>query len=382
MTDLVGSLDALADQFTTVQARLVVTLVAVGVVATLTWLTHQIRSRVETRTRGAIADLMLSLVVAMVTVTGAAVVLGTWGLAGIVYQGVINAGIGRDFLIKLILTVVLIVATFIVVGFIKRFLDDIVSTHDSVSDHQREVTYRLTQISLYLIAGIIALGFWEFDLSGFLIGAGFLGVIIGFAARHTIAAVVAGFVLMFSRPFKVGDWIVVGDHEGIVTDITAVNTRIQTFDGEYVIVPNDEVTAQSVTNRSKKGRLRLRVEVSVDYETDLDRASTVIRDAIRDIDQILSVPTPQIIVTDFGEYAIHMEVRFWIDRPSARRRWRSRQVVIRRIKTAFEEEGVKIPFPQRELSGRAGSERFHLQVDGDDRETEQNRRTAIDGDDS
>ncbi len=86
------------------------------------------------------------------------------------------------------------------------------------------------------------------------------------AARQTLGSLLAGFMLMFARPFEIGDWVEIEEKEGIVTDISIVNTRIQTFDGEYVMIPNDTVGGSTIVNRSRKGRLRLEVDVGIDYD--------------------------------------------------------------------------------------------------------------------
>jgi small-conductance mechanosensitive channel len=185
------------------------------------------------------------------------------------------------------------------------------------------------------------------------------------AARQTLGAVLAGFVLMFSRPFEIGDWVEVGDQEGIVTHISIVNTRIQTFDGEYVMLPNDEVSSKPITNRTRKGRLRIEVEVGVDYEDDPTHAAEVALAAVRDVEKVLAVPTPQVVAKRFADSSVVLGVRFWIDSPSARRKWRAQTAVIDAVKSAFEAEGIKIPFPQRELTGRAEEGGFRL-ADGAD----------------
>lgn len=238
----------------------------------------------------------------------------------------------------------------------RRLLDDVTQESDAMSEHEREISYRITQLLFWSIGLIFVLGVWDVNLGGLLIGAGFLGIVVGFAARETLGSLLAGFVLMFSRPFEVGDWIGVGEGaeeaEGIVTDITLMNTRIQAFDGEFVMVPNDVIGNRMVKNRSRKGRLRIEVEVGVDYEADVERAREIATDAISEIDMIMSVPRAETVVKEFSDSSVTLGVRGWIEHPSSRRRWRARTRMIRNVKDRFAEEGVKIPFPQRELSGR------------------------------
>jgi len=83
-----------------------------------------------------------------------------------------------------------------------------------LTDHQEEVIRRLAQISVYTFALLVVVGLFTDNVGGLLVGAGFLGIVVGMAARQTLGAILAGFVLMFSRPFEVGDWVEIGDHEG------------------------------------------------------------------------------------------------------------------------------------------------------------------------
>jgi len=259
-----------------------------------------------------------------------------------------NSALGAKFA----LTVALVVGAYIVTGFVHRTVDDFVAARANITDHEAEVVYRVVQVTLYVAVFVTALGVWEVNLSGLLIGAGFAGIVLGMAARQTLGAVLAGFVLMFARPFEIGDWVKIGENDGIVTDITIVNTRIQTFDGEYVMLPNDYVGSEEIINRSRKGRIRLHVEVGVDYNSDVDHAREVAKDALSDIDDVLTVPQPQVVLTEFGPSSVVLDLRFWIDKPSARRKWRAHTAVISAVHEAFREEDITIPFPQRELSTR------------------------------
>ncbi|RXK46709.1 mechanosensitive ion channel family protein [Halorientalis pallida] len=276
-------------------------------------------------------------------------------------------------LVRLFITLLLFVFAYALTVLVKRIMKDLSEQRSAISIHQREVGYHLAQVSVYLFAILGAFSIWGVDLSNLLLGAGFLGVVVGLAARQTLAAVLAGFVLLFSRPFDVGDWVVVSEREGIVTDVTIFNTEIKTPEDEYVLIPNDIVTSNAVVNRSRAGRLRVDVEVGVDYEADPKHAASVAQDAMTELDEVLEKPDPLVVLREFGDSAVVLECRFWIDDPSARREWQIRSSVVEAVKTAFDREGIKIPFPQRELMGReeasglklAGGERAALSADGD-----------------
>ena len=300
--------------------------------------------------------------------TGGIVIVAVWGLSDQLL-GVFADNLGPEALVRLGISVLFLIGAYTMTGLIRQLVEEIARARGSLGEHEREIAFRVGQVSLYLISVLLILTLWRVNIGGILVGAGFLGIVVGMAARQTLGALLAGFVLMFSRPFEIGDWIQVGDSEGIVTDITIVNTRIQTFDGEYVMIPNDVVSSQSLINRSRKGRLRISVEIGVDYEADAERAAEVARAAVRELDEPMTVPTPQVVLKRLDDSAVVLGVRYWIDNPSARRRWRSKTAVIGAVKRAFEAEGIKIPFPQRELLGREETEGFVL-AGGDDESEE------------
>lgn len=266
--------------------------------------------------------------------------------------------------LRIVVSFAIVVGAYVLTGVTKRLVHQFLDEQTGISRHQTELTFRTSQVTLYILAGVIILGVWDVDLSGLLVGAGFLGIVLGLAARQTIGSLIAGFVLMFSRPFEIGDWIQVDDREGIVTEITIVNTRIQTFDGEFAMLPNDFVISSEILNRTRKGRLRIHVEVGVDYGTDLAEAVDIAKEAVSDVEDILTVPQPQVNVQEFGASAIVLDVLFWIDKPSSRRRNRSRSAVIRAVHEAFNEAGIKIPFPQRELMSRVETDGFRIVDEG------------------
>ncbi|SDM41641.1 Small-conductance mechanosensitive channel [Halogranum gelatinilyticum] len=274
---------------------------------------------------------------------------------------------------RVLISAVLIGITYTLSNFVGRVIQVASGSGDAISRHQQEIIYRLTQIGMYATVVLVVLSLFTQDIGSLLVGAGFLGIIVGMAARQTLGSVLAGFVLMLSRPFEIGDWIAVDDHEGTVTDITIVDTRIQTFDGEYVILPNDQISGGTLVNRTRKGRLRLEVEIGVDYATDPERAAEVALEAVEELDELMGVPSPRVVLKRFADSSVILGVRVWIDNPSARRKWRARTAVISAVKYAFEEEGIKIPFPQRELSSRdaegdvplaGGGERHEATTDG------------------
>ncbi len=282
-----------------------------------------------------------------------------WGLVGVAVTVVEVVGLSLPLLGQLAVTVAVLFAGYVAVDALEEAVSQFSAEADRITRHQEEIMLRLGHVAVIVVTAAGILSLWGLDLSGLLVGAGFLGIVVGLAARQTLGSVIAGFVLMLSRPFAVGDWVEVAGHEGIVTSITIMSTRIQNVDGESVYLPNDAVSQQAIRNFSSQNRLRLRVEVGVDYETDPEHAEAVALEGVESVEMVSSSPSPRVIPTGFGESAILLELRFWITDPTPTRKWSVTATVIREVKRRFDEEGITIPFPQRELSGR--TEGFRVQ---------------------
>ena len=380
---LVNDLQAFLESLVSTEARLaatVVLLAAAGVTAVLfapkaVYLTHRfVKEQLlgHERVPIEVSDFDWKLpVTGFVRTVQFAVAIGltlailvVWGFVDVAAAAVAALGATIPVLIKLLLTAGLVGGTLIGIDLLETRLDEYAEESDALNQHQQGIVFRVLQLAVLVAAAVGALTVWGINLGGLLVGAGFLGIVIGTAARTTIGSLIAGFVLMFSRPFELGDWVEIEGDEGIVSDITVINTRIRNQHGEEIVIPNERVANATITNRTRLDRLRLSVDVGVDYEADLSAAEAVVSDALEDVNIVLSNPTPQVVPKSLGDSAVVLECRFWIDHPSAAKRTMAKSSVIRDVKTALDEAGIKIPYPQRELLGREEAQGFRVRQSG------------------
>ena len=372
LLDLIRSFQELLEGVAASQGRVVATVLLLAVLvltvvvlpAVLSWLRTVTSERMQsgswlqvvaaytpTTFRG------LLLRTAQFTMLSAVVVsfLIVWGVADVAAALRPFLGGRNPTLVPAIQTLFLIVLAFVASDQLQQWIDRFSTALSDLTEHQEEILLRVGQVTIFVTIGATVFAVWSVNVGGLLVGAGFLGIVVGFAARQTLGSLIAGFVLMFSRPFTIGDWVVIDDQEGIVTDITIFNTRLENFDGEFVVIPNDKVSDSAVTNRSRKGLLRLTLDVGVDYDTDVDAAKDLAHEAMQNVADVVDSPPPQVIPRAFGDSAVVLELRFWIDHPTPPRKWRAVSAVVRAVKTAFDEAGIDIPFPQRTLTMREES---------------------------
>ncbi len=289
----------------------------------------------------------------LVIVLTAIAVLIVWGQTDIAWWVVGLLESGLPTVTRLGVTAGLLLLAALANNLLQQGIAEFTAEANNVTAHQEQILTRVGQVALIIIVGLGVLSVWNIEIGGVLVGAGFLGIVVGMAARQTLGSLIAGFVLMFSRPFEIGDWVSIGDHDGIVTKITIMNTHLRNFDGEHVVIPNDNVADRAAINRSRDGKLRVHVEVGVDYDADPNHAAEVAAEAVKDVAIVDDNPHPQVFPVGFGGSSVDLDIRFWISPPNPQVRWRATAAVIEAVKARFDTESIEIPFPQRTVGQRA-----------------------------
>lgn len=211
---------------------------------------------------------------------------------------------------------------------------------------------RTLQYLLLVLAAIVALEFIGISLSGLAVVFGFLSVGIGFGLQNVTSNFVSGLIILFERHIKVGDRISVGDTEGDVTAINLRSTTVRSIKNISIIVPNSEFISKNVINWSHgEKRVRIDIEVGVSYDSDLDVVLRCLREVAEECDGVLKEPKPDVLLDGFGDSAWNMRLRCWLADPKGRPVVRSE--INCAIVRKFRENGVEIPFPQRDLHMRS-----------------------------
>jgi small-conductance mechanosensitive channel len=215
--------------------------------------------------------------------------------------------------------------------------------------------YTLTRITHYLImivGAVVAFQFIGIDLTGLAIILGFLSVGIGFGLQNITSNFVAGLILLLERPIKVGDRVMVGNQEGDVMEINMRSTTIRTPNNVAVIVPNSEFVSSKLENWSYGDEtVRVNVDVGVSYESDLETVMRSLKEVAAEHPEVLKSPAPDVLHIGFGDSAWNMRLRIWLEHSG--RHWEVQSDVNCAIVRKFRQNGVEIPFPQRDLHMRS-----------------------------
>ncbi|MCG6910961.1 MAG: mechanosensitive ion channel family protein [Deltaproteobacteria bacterium] len=228
-------------------------------------------------------------------------------------------------------------------------------TENKIDDILFDLLNKFAGAIIYVTAAILALDTLGINVMPFVAGAGVLGVALGFAAKDTLSNLIAGVLLIIDRPFEVGDRIEVwrapagSASWGDVIDIGLRATKIRTTDNIVIIIPNNEIMTRDIVNYTIiNTKIRVRINVGIAYDADLTLAKDTVLQVAAEIDWIAKDPAPKVVVRNFGESSVELQLRVWI--PDARRRMDTISEVTDRIKTRFDEKGIEIPYPKRDIT--------------------------------
>lgn len=194
---------------------------------------------------------------------------------------------------------------------------------------------------------------WSIDVTAWLASAGIVGLALSFAAKDTLSNLFAGVSIVVDAPYKTGDYIILDSGErGIVTDIGLRSTRILTRDDVEITVPNGIIGNSTITNEAggPPAQHRIRIGVGVAYGSDLDHVIATLQKVAEDNKEILTRPEPRVRFRLFGDSSLDFELLGWIADPA--NRGRVKHELNCAVYRAFIEQGIEIPFPQRDLHVR------------------------------
>lgn len=213
----------------------------------------------------------------------------------------------------------------------------------------RVVASRALKALLLLVAVLLGLSMVGIDLTVLSVFGGALGVGLGLGLQRIASNYVSGFIILLDKSLRIGDLITVDKYTGTVTQINTRYTVIRALDGTEAIVPNEKLVAEPVTNQSYSDRkVLIRCNVQVSYASDVERALALLQQAARVSPRVLDDPAPGAALVDFGADGLNLALTFWIGDPE-NGRLNVTSEVNREILRLFRENGIEIPFPQRDV---------------------------------
>ncbi len=326
-------------------------LLEVGTSLLVAWVVVRLVSR-------AIRNPMLSRITAVIAYGMA--VLSIWDLLGPTIE-ILN---GPRFTLTLgefslsvyqvLATALLLAVLLSLAGFTSRVTERRLREADWLTPAGRVLLNKSLRIALFVLAILITIGSVGIDLTALAVIGGAVGFGIGFGLQKVFSNLISGVILLTDKSIKPGDVITVENTYGWVNKLGARYVSIITRDGIEHLIPNETMITEPVSNWTHSdANTRLRIPIGVHYDTDLELATRLGVEAAQSQSRVLKDPTPRCLVKGFGESAIDLEIRFWIqDADSGVSNIKS--AVILEVWRLFREHEIQIPYPQRDLHIKSG----------------------------
>ncbi len=262
--------------------------------------------------------------------------------------GVLGDSVAGEYVADAVLTMIILLWSRAFVKYGNEAVD--VLQNEDVAQDIAPFASNVASVFIVLGATILILFLWEVDITPFVASAGVLGIVVGFAARETLANFVGGVSLYFDDTYRVGDVIVLESGErGTVSHVGIRSTSVITRDNVAITVPNAVLNNTQVVNQSApQQKQRVTIPITAAYDTDLDLVDEILGSVCDDVEQVVETPEPRIYLLNFGDSALEFELRVYTIHPF--RENRVRNEVNRLVYERFQDAGVEIPFPHRTVN--------------------------------
>ena len=261
---------------------------------------------------------------------GSASAVGGWMLAA---WGMLSM---KRVLLTVVLLAALLAASRLVMALLKRLAD-----RSHLDPRLRPYLLRGVKALLYLLAALVAAGSLGVDVTSLIALVSVFGLAVSLAVQDVLSNVAGGMVLLFSKPFSLGDYVDTGEGEGEVAEITLTHIKLDTFSGQRVMLPNSKVVAGKITNYTVRGVRRADLAVSASYDDSTAAVRAACLKAVSRTPHVLPDPAPQVVLTAYRESAIEYRVRFWAETPHF---WDANNTALEELRRAFEEDGVTMTY--------------------------------------
>lgn len=251
--------------------------------------------------------------------------------------------------IKVLISIVVLILSFGIINWLSRLIakkgKKLEESKKVDKTIYRTLSY-VTKIGLKVLIVIALIGYLGIDTSGVTALIASLGVGVGLAVNGTLSNLAGGVLLLITRPFKVDDYISACGYEGTVEEILICNTKLRTSDNKVVYLPNGSLSTKEIVNYSEKATRRVDITYSIAYADDFEKAKAIILDIANKHDLILDDPAPSARVSAHSASSISIDAKVWCNNGDY---WTVKFDMLERVKLAFDEQGISIPFDQLDV---------------------------------
>ena len=251
-----------------------------------------------------------------------------------------------DYALDVVGAVLLLIAGWMVAGWVQKHTARMLGAVERVDATLLSFVTQLVRYSILILVMVAVLAQFGVQTTSIIAVLGAAGLAVGLALQGTLANIAAGVLLLFLRPFKIGEYIDAGGVAGTVREIGLFATEFESYDGIFVMVPNSQLASAAITNYSRLPTRRLDLVIGISYGDNMNPAMTVLNDLLVHDDRILKEPAHQVMVKELADSSVNLNLRCWTNRQDY---WSLLFDLTKQAKERLDKHGISIPFPQRDV---------------------------------
>ena len=251
-----------------------------------------------------------------------------------------------DYALDVVGAVLLLIAGWMVAGWVQTHTARMLGAVERVDATLLSFVTQLVRYSILILVMVAVLAQFGVQTTSIIAVLGAAGLAVGLALQGTLANIAAGVLLLFLRPFKIGEYIDAGGVAGTVREIGLFATEFESYDGIFVMVPNSQLASAAITNYSRLPTRRLDLVIGISYGDNMNQAMTVLNDLLVHDDRILKEPAHQVMVKELADSSVNLNLRCWTKRQDY---WSLLFDLTKQAKERLDKHGISIPFPQRDV---------------------------------
>ena len=250
--------------------------------------------------------------------------------------------------VKIIISLLILFISFRIINVTSRRISNKLKNNEKYDKTIVKTLTYLGKIATKILIVICIVGYLGIDTSGLTALVTSLGVCAGLAVNGALSNLAGGVIILFTRPFKVDDYIESPADEisGTVEDIQIVCTKLRTPDNKVIYVPNGTLSNSNIINYSEKETRRVDFNFSIAYENDFEKAKSIISEVCTNHPMVLDTPAPTIRVSEHGTNGVVITTRVWVNNSDY---WTVKFDILEAVKTAFDEGEITIPYSQLDV---------------------------------
>lgn len=260
------------------------------------------------------------------------------------WQALLNTVVGwlTNTGVKIVVSILILIISFKIINVISKKIEKKGDGKKSDKTIMKTLGY-IVKVGLKIVVVICLIGYLGIDTSGLTALVASLGVCVGLAVNGALSNLAGGVLIILTRPFKIDDYIEALGYSGTVVDIHITNTKLLTPDNKVVYLPNGTLANGEIVNYSEKDIRRVDFSFSIGYGDDFEKAKDIIKNICNEHELILKDPAPFVRVKEHGASSINITTRVWTKNADY---WTVYFDLMESVKTAFDKEGIEIPFNQ------------------------------------